>query len=214
MVNNKRVETALDVLPGTFAGIGAALGGYMENDIMTKDNFTKSETFKNLIKAFEGESQAYTKYQFYASQAKKDGFVQIANIFDETAHNEKEHAKIWFKLLHDGVPTTTINLENAVEGETYEHDVMYAEFAQKAYDEGYNDIGDLFIKVSNIEQHHARRYQKLLDNIENDAVFNKTIASKWICSNCGHIYVDEEAPDICPVCSHPKAYFELLSENF
>ena len=182
---------------------------------MTQDeNFTKSETFKNLIKAFEGESQAHTKYQFYASQAKKDGFVQIANIFDETAHNEKEHAKIWFKLLFDGVPTTTVNLEDAIEGETYEHDIMYSEFAKTAYAEGYHKIGDLFSKIGDIEQHHAQRYTKLFKGIENDTIFKKSLVIKWKCGNCGYIHVGEEAPDICPVCDHPKAYFEILNENY
>lgn len=173
-----------------------------------------SKTFKNLVKAFEGESQAHIKYQYYASQAKKDGFVQISNIFEETSKNEKEHAKIWLKLLLKGIPTTTTNLEDAIEGENYEHDIMYAEFAQIAYDEGYTDIGDLFSKVGSIEKHHAQRYQKLLTGIQKNTTFKKDTETKWKCNNCGYIHTGCEALDICPVCNHPQAYFEILSENY
>lgn len=181
---------------------------------MIDENFKKSETFKNLIKAFEGESQARVKYEYYASKAKKDGFIQVANIFNETSHNEKEHAKIWFKILYEGVPDTVTNLEDAVEGETYEHDIMYAEFAEKAYEEGYNDIGDLFTKVGEIEKHHAERYAQLLSNIKQETVFKKSETTSWKCNNCGYITIGEKAPEVCPVCAHPQAYFEILNEKY
>ena len=181
---------------------------------MTKKLDKNSKTYENLLAAYAGESQARVKYEYYASRAKKDGFVQMSNIFDETSRNEKEHAKIWFKLLHDGVPETTGNLKDGVKGELYEYEIMYADFAKTAYEEGYTEIGDLFTQVGAIEQHHAERYAKLLANIEEDAVFKKNILTKWKCGNCGHIHVGEEAPDICPVCDHPKAYFELLNENY
>ena len=178
--------------------------------------FKESETYKNLLSAFAGECQARVKYEYYASRAKKDGFVQISNIFEETSRNEKEHAKIWFKLLHDGIQDTATNLSDGVTGETYEHDIMYANFAKKAYEEGYDHIGDLFTQVGAIEQHHAERYAKLLKNIEEDTVFKKNTLTPplWKCGNCGHIHRGEEAPDVCPVCDHPKAYFELLNENY
>lgn len=176
--------------------------------------FKKSETYQNLLAAFAGECQARVKYEYYASKAKKDGFIQISDIFNETSRNEKEHAKIWFKLLYDGIQDTASNLMNGVEGEMYEHDIMYANFAKKAYEEGYDTIGDLFTQVGDIEEHHAQRYQKLFETLIAHETFKKSIPVKWKCNNCGHIAIGEEAPKICPVCNHPQDYFELLNENY
>ena len=134
--------------------------------------------------------------------------------FQKTSKNVKEHAKIWFKLLHDGVPHTTDNLEDAIDGETYEHDIVYDNFAKEAYAEGYDEIGDLFSMVGDIENHHAIRYQELYDNIKKERVFKRNILVSWKCGNCGHIHVGEEAPEACPVCNHPKSYFEILNENY
>lgn len=174
-----------------------------------------SKTEKNLMAAFAGESQARNKYTYYASKAKKDGFVQIANIFEETANNEKEHAKIWFKLLHGGsIPDTAENLEDAANGENYEWTDMYAAFAREAREEGFDHIADLFEMVGAIEKEHEARYLKLLDNVENGLVFSRDGDCIWQCSNCGHIVVGRQAPDICPVCAHPQAYFELKADNY
>ena len=174
-----------------------------------------SKTEKNLMAAFAGESQARNKYTYYASKAKKDGFVQIANIFEETANNEKEHAKIWFKLLHGGsIPETAENLEDAADGENYEWTDMYAAFAREAREEGFDHIADLFEMVGAIEKEHEARYLKLLDNVENGLVFSRDGDCIWQCSNCGHIVVGRQAPDICPVCAHPQAYFELKADNY
>lgn len=174
-----------------------------------------SKTEKNLMAAFAGESQARNKYTYYASKAKKDGFVQIANIFEETANNEKEHAKIWFKLLHGGsIPDTAENLEDAANGENYEWTDMYAAFAREAREEGFDHIADLFDMVGAIEKEHEARYLKLLDNVENGLVFSRDGDCIWQCSNCGHIVVGRQAPDICPVCAHPQAYFELKADNY
>lgn len=173
-----------------------------------------SKTYENLLAAYAGESQARVKYEYYASKAKKDGYVQIANIFEETSKNEKEHAKIWFKLIHDGMQDTSINLQDAIDGEDYEYNIMYDTFAKEAYAEGYPEIGKLFSQVGDIENHHARRYEKLLNNLKQDMIFKKNIVCSWKCDNCGHIAVGEEAPDICPVCDHPKAYFEILNEHY
>ena len=174
-----------------------------------------SKTWENLQTAFAGESQAHTKYQYYASKAKKDGYVQISNIFLETAKNEKEHAKIWFKLLHDGdVPDTMTNLADAADGENYEWTDMYDEFAKVADEEGFADIAEKFRQVGAIEKHHEERYRKLIGNIEGGLVFSRDGDRTWICSNCGHIVIGREAPEICPVCAHPKAYFELNAENY
>lgn len=174
-----------------------------------------SKTEKNLMAAFAGESQARNKYTYYASKAKKDGFVQIANIFEETANNEKEHAKIWFKLLHGGsIPETAENLEDAANGENYEWTDMYAAFAREAREEGFDHIADLFEMVGAIEKEHEARYLKLLDNVENGLVFSRDGDCIWQCSNCGHIVVGRQAPDICPVCAHPQAYFELKADNY
>ena len=176
-----------------------------------------SRTEANLLAAFAGESQARNKYTFYASQARKDGYEQIASIFEETANNEKEHAKMWFKELHGGkVPTTLENLQDAANGENYEWTEMYKQFAEIAREEGFDKIATLFEKVGEIEKHHEERYLKLLKNVENLEVFKKkTGIHTWKCRNCGCIVISEEAPKICPVCLHPQAYFELADvDNF
>ncbi len=174
-----------------------------------------SKTEANLMTAFAGESQARNKYTYYASQAKKDGYVQIAEIFEETAKNEKEHAKIWFKLLHDdGIPTTVENLKDAAAGENYEWTEMYAEFAKVAKEEGFDRIAALFEMVGKIEKEHEERYKKLLENIEGGLVFSRDGDVMWICSNCGHVHIGKTAPEICPVCAHPKAYFMMKAENY
>ena len=174
-----------------------------------------SKTWENLQTAFAGESQAHTKYQYYASKAKKDGYVQISNIFLETAKNEKEHAKIWFKILHDGdVPDTMTNLNDAADGENYEWTDMYDEFAKVADEEGFKEIAAKFRMVGAIEKHHEERYRQLIGNIEGGLVFSRDGDRTWICSNCGHIVIGSKAPEICPVCMHPKSYFELRAENY
>lgn len=169
-----------------------------------------TKTEKNLLAAFAGEAQAYTKYEYYASRAKKDGYVQISEFFAETARNEKEHAKIWFKLLNGGsVRETTHNLKDAAAGENYEWTDMYAEFAKVAREEGLEDIAKLFDGVAKIEKEHEERYLKLLDNIDKDIVFKREEEEVWICNNCGHIHYGKEAPEMCEVCDHPKAHFKL-----
>ena len=174
-----------------------------------------TRTEKNLQAAFAGESQAHTKYLYYASKAKKDGYVQIGNLFEETAKNEKEHAKIWFKFLHGGeVPVTTVNLEDAANGENYEWTDMYAEFAKVAHEEGFEEIAFLFEKVGAIEKTHEERYRKLLSNINEGLVFSRDGDTIWECSNCGHIVVGAEAPEICPTCAHPQSFFEIHAENY
>ena len=174
-----------------------------------------SKTWENLQTAFAGESQAHTKYQYYASKAKKDGYVQIANIFLETAKNEKEHAKLWFKYLHDGdIPDTLVNLNDAADGEAYEWTDMYDEFEKVALEEGFTEIAAKFRMVGAIEKHHEERYRKLIGNIENEIVFSRDGDRTWICSNCGHIVIGPNAPQICPVCAHPQSYFELRAENY
>ncbi len=174
---------------------------------------TKTEA--NLQTAFAGESQARNKYTYFASKAKKDGYVQIAAIFEETAKNEMEHAKIWFKLLHGGaVPSTTENLLAAAEGENYEWTDMYAEFAKVAREEGFDDIAALFDGVAAIEKEHEERYRKLLANVKGGLVFSKDGDAVWQCTNCGHIVVGKQAPEVCPVCAHPQAYFQLRAENY
>ena len=178
-------------------------------------NLEGTKTLENLKTAFAGESQARNKYTYYASKAKKDGYVQIAQIFEETANNEKEHAKIWFKLLHDGgIPTTVENLKDAAEGENYEWTEMYAEFAQVAKEEGFDHIAALFEMVAKIEKEHEERYKKLLANIDGGVVFSKDNDIVWVCSNCGHIHIGKKAPEICPVCAHPQAYFMERAENY
>lgn len=174
-----------------------------------------SKTEANLMAAFAGESQATNKYRYYASKAKKDGYVQIANIFEETANNEKEHAKLWFKLLHGGaVPSTVENLKDAAEGENYEWTDMYAEFAKVAREEGFDAIAAQFEGVAAIEKEHEERYRKLLANIEGDLVFSKDGDVIWQCINCGHICIGQKAPEVCPVCAHPQSYFQVKAENY
>ena len=174
-----------------------------------------SRTEQNLQAAFTGESQARNKYTYYASKARKEGYNQIADLFEETANNEKEHAKIWFKLLHDGeVPTTSVNLLDAAEGENYEWTDMYAEFARVAKEEGFTKIAFLFEKVGEIEKHHEERYRKLLANVEGDLVFSREGDTVWQCANCGHIVIGKKAPVKCPVCDHPQAYFQELAQNY
>lgn len=174
-----------------------------------------SRTEANLQAAFAGESQARNKYTYYASKARKDGFVQIAQIFEETANNEKEHAKIWFKLLHDGsIPDTAANLKDAADGENYEWTDMYAEFAKVAKEEGFGHIAYLFEAVGRIEKEHEERYLKLLANVKDGLVFSKDGDTIWQCANCGHIHIGKQAPGICPVCAHPQAYFQVKAQNY
>lgn len=174
-----------------------------------------SKTEANLMAAFSGESQARNKYTYYASKARKDGYVQIAEIFEETAANEKEHAKIWFKLLHGGqVPGTVENLKDAAQGENYEWTDMYAGFAKEAHEEGFHEIAELFEGVAQIEKAHEERYRKLLANVEGDLVFSKDGDCVWECSNCGHIVIGKKAPELCPICKHPQAYFKIKAFNY
>ena len=179
---------------------------------MAELNGTRTEA--NLQTAFAGESMARNKYTFFASKAKKDGYVQIAKIFEETAANEKEHAKIWFKLLNGGIDDTAANLKAAAEGENYEWTDMYATFAKEAREEGFDHIANLFEMVGAIEKEHEERYRRLLGNVEDKLAFSRDGDCVWQCSNCGHIVVGRQAPEICPVCAHPKAYFELKAQNF
>ncbi len=172
-----------------------------------------TKTEKNLWEAFAGESQARNKYTYFASKAKKDGYVQIAKIFEETAANEKEHAEIWFKLLN-GIGSTAENLKSAAEGENYEWTDMYAEMAKDAREEGFDHIAFLFDEVGKIEKEHEERYRKLLANVEGGLVFSRDGDMIWQCSNCGHIHVGKQAPEVCPVCVHPKAYFQIKAENY
>ena len=172
-----------------------------------------SKTEANLWTAFAGESQARNKYTYFASQAKKDGYVQISKIFEETAANEKEHAEIWFKLL-EGIGTTAENLKAAAEGENYEWTDMYATMAKEAKEEGFDHIAFLFEEVAKIEKEHEERYLKLLANVEGGIVFSRDGDMIWQCSNCGHIHVGKQAPEVCPVCAHPRDYFQLKAENY
>ena len=174
-----------------------------------------SKTEQNLMTAFAGESQARNKYTYFASKAKKEGYEQIAAIFQETADNEKEHAKMWFKLLNGGeIGTTAENLQAAADGENYEWTDMYAEFAKTAKEEGFNHIAYLFEEVAKIEKEHEERYLKLLSNVKDGKVFEAGEVKIWKCRNCGHIVVGTKAPEVCPVCNHPKAYFEIKAENY
>ena len=174
-----------------------------------------SKTEKNLMEAFAGESQARNKYTYFASKARKDGYEQIAAIFEETANNEKEHAKLWFKLLQGGEIQGTIeNLKMAAEGENYEWTDMYDRMAKEAKEEGFDHIAYLFEAVGKIEKEHEERYTKLIENVENGLVFSKDGDRIWKCRNCGHIVIGSKAPEICPVCSHPKSYFEIKAENY
>jgi len=174
-----------------------------------------SKTEENLWYAFAGESKARNKYSYYASKAKKDGYEQIGAIFETTAENEKEHAKLWFKLLHNGdIPITLDNLKDAAAGENEEWTQMYKEFAEIAKEEGFDQIAALFTGVGEVEKHHEERYLKLIDNINNNLVFQKEEEVIWICRNCGHVYYGKEALKICPVCDHPEAYMELQCINY
>ncbi|MGM9647532.1 MAG: rubrerythrin [Eubacteriales bacterium] len=173
-----------------------------------------SRTEANLMAAYAGESQATNKYTYYASKAKKDGYNQIADIFTETASNEREHAKIWFKLLHGGVPSTLENLADAANGENFEWTDMYAEFAKVAREEGFDQIAALFDGVAAIEKEHEERYRKLIANIEGGLVFSRDGDVIWKCANCGHICVGKQAPEVCPVCAHPQSYFQIKAENY
>ena len=178
-------------------------------------NLKGTKTERNLQEAFAGESMARNKYTYYASKAKKDGYVQIANLFEETAANEKEHAKIWFKYLHGGaVPGTGTNLADAADGEHFEWTDMYARMAREAREEGFEEIAQKFEMVGAIEKHHEERYCKLLQNIKDKVVFSKEGAAIWQYSNCGHIVVGPAAPEVCPVCDHPQSYFQVLAENY
>ena len=180
-----------------------------------KTKYDGTKTKENLEKAFAGESSARTKYDFFASQAKKDGYEQIAAIFAETALNEKEHAKLWYKELHGGsVEPTDINLQAAADGENYEYSDMYVEFAKVAREEGFNELAEKFDQVAAIEKTHEERYLKLLANVKDKKVFSKDGDAIWVCRNCGHVVIGREAPEICPVCAHPQAYFEIKPENY
>lgn len=174
-----------------------------------------SKTEENLRKAFAGESEARNKYTYFASKAKKDGYEQIAALFEETAGNEKEHAKMWYKELHGGeIPSTEENLKEAIAGENYEWTDMYEEFAKTAEEEGFKELAFKFRAVGQIEKHHEERFKKLLKNIEDKVVFSKDEDTIWICRNCGHVVVGKYAPEICPVCKHPKSYFEVKASNY
>ena len=176
-------------------------------------NLKGTKTEENLKSAFAGESQARNKYSYYASAARKEGYNQIANFFEETAHNEMAHAKIWFKLLHDGVPNTKQNLKDAALGENFEWTDMYEEFAKTAKEEGFDKIATLFSAVGKIEKEHEQRYKALLESLENGSVFEDEEEEEWICLNCGHIHKSKKAPTVCPVCDHPQAFFERVGEK-
>ena len=179
------------------------------------ENIKGTKTEKNLMEAFAGESQARNKYTYFASKARKEGYEQIAAIFEETANNEEEHAKIWFKLLNDGdIPTTAQNLKAAAEGENFEWTDMYDRMAKEAKEEGFDHIAYLFEAVGKIEKEHEERYRKLLENVNGDLVFSKDGDKVWICRNCGHVVIGKQAPEVCPVCSHPKAFFEVKADNY
>ena len=172
-----------------------------------------SKTEANLLAAFAGESQAYTKYGYYASKAKKEGYNEISAVFAETAGNEKEHAKIWFKLLHDGMPDTLTNLADAASGENYEWTDMYAGFAATAKEEGFDRIAQLFTMVGAIEKEHEARYREIAGLLKEGRLFTRETEQVWICTNCGHIHIGTHVPEECPVCDHPQAYFVLRAEN-
>jgi len=178
------------------------------------NKYAGTQTEKNLEAAFAGESMARNKYTYYASKAKKEGYEQIAALFLKTADNEKEHAKMWFKELHDGMPTTSVNLLDAAEGENYEWTDMYAGFAKTAEEEGFPVLAAKFRLVAAVEKHHEERYRALLKNVETAQVFEKSEVKVWECRNCGHIVVGTQAPDLCPTCDHPQAYFEIHAQNY
>jgi len=176
-------------------------------------NLKGTKTEKNLMEAFSGESQARNKYTYFSSVARKEGYVQISRIFEETANNEREHAKIWFKLL-DGIGNTQSNLMSCINGENYEWTEMYPRMAKEAREEGFDEIAELFDGVAAIEKEHEGRYDALLKNVQESKVFKKDNETEWICANCGHIHVGTEAPQLCPVCSHPRAHFEVRAQNY
>ena len=185
----------------------------------TGDNMTNelegTKTEKNLLTALQGESLARVKYEFYASQAKKDGYVQLSEIFSETSGNEKEHAKVWFKLLHDGgVKDTLTNLYESIAVEEYEWSDMYANFAVEAREEGFDDIADLFELTANIEKAHENRYKRFVENIENGSVFEKDDIITWKCGNCGNLHVGKKAPEVCAMCDHPQAHYRKLDLSY
>ena len=183
--------------------------------MMMKKELTGTKTAANLAAAFAGESEARNKYTYYASAAKKEGYNQIAAIFEETAGNEKEHAQLWFKALHGGaVPDSVTYLKDAAAGENYEWTQMYAEFAKVAKEEGFDDIAWLFESVGAIEKEHEERYRKLLEAVEKGTVFADVEEQIWVCSNCGHIHIGKEAPSVCPVCAHPQGYFMRKATNY
>ncbi len=205
-------------LPDTSLGVG---GRHKQTDWNDSDKEKRkmadlkgTKTEANLQAAFAGESQARNKYTYFASKAKKDGYVQIAAIFEETANNEKEHAKLWYKLLHGGIGSTEENLKAAADGENFEWTDMYQTFAKEAREEGFEEIAKLFEGVGAIEKEHEERYRQLLANIEGDVVFSKEGDVVWQCANCGHICVGRKAPEVCPVCAHPQAYFQVKAENY
>ena len=173
-----------------------------------------SKTEANLLEAFAGESMARNKYTYYASQSKKEGYVEISKIFEETAGNEKEHAKLWFKQLHDGMPKTIENLLDAASGEHFEWTDMYARMAKEAKEEGFDEISELFEGVLSVEKEHEQRYRTLLENVKNKTVFEKEEEVEWICSNCGYIHKGKTAPAVCPVCAHPQSYFAVRSTTY
>lgn len=177
-------------------------------------NIKGTKTEANLLAAFSGESEARNKYTYFASQARKDGYEQIAAIFEETASNEKEHAKMWYKLLQGGIGDTLSNLRDAAAGENYEWTDMYANFAKDAHAEGFHEIAALFEGVAKVEKEHEQRYRKLIENLEKGIVFNRDGVVLWQCRNCGHIHVGNAAPEVCPVCAHPKSFFQLKEENY
>ena len=180
-----------------------------------KTKYSGTKTEENLKAAFAGESQARNKYTFFASKAKKDGYEQIAAIFTETADDEKEHAKMWYKELHGGaVEDTIVNLEAAADGENYEWTDMYKGFAETAREEGFEELAKKFEEVAEIEKSHEARYRKLLENVKEKKVFSRDGDMIWVCRNCGHIVIGKEAPEVCPVCAHPQAYFEIKAENY
>ena len=202
------------MVKATFSATGAGHSDDRQRE-RTIMELKGSKTWENLQAAFAGESQAHTKYQYYASKAKKDGYEQVAEMFLETARNEKEHAKIWFKYLHEGdIPGTVANLNDAADGENYEWTDMYAEFAKVAEEEGFVEIAERFRQVGDIEKHHEDRYRAFIGNIEQGIVFSRDGDRTWICRNCGHIVIGREAPEMCPVCAHPRSYFELKAENY
>ena len=177
-------------------------------------NLQGTKTEANLLAAFAGESQARNKYTYYASKAKKDGFVQVSELFTETANNEKEHAEIWFKLLHGGMPDTMANLTDAAGGEHFEWTDMYATFEKEARDEGFTDIAELFKGVGKIEKDHEERFLALKNNIEKETAFEKDHEIAWVCLNCGHVHYGKKAPQLCPICEHPRSYFAQKATNY